>query len=65
KDRGKGYGIIASARALGRAFGPITGGIIASALSLRTIFIFATALFMIVAIWTAIMVKEPKMVRKT
>ncbi len=65
RDRGKGYGIAASARALGRAFGPITGGIIASALGLRAIFIFGTALFMIVAIWTAIMLKEPKMIKKT
>lgn len=65
KDRGKGYGITASVGALGRALGPIAGGMVASVLGLKIIFIFAAALFTTVAIWTGLMVKEPKMAKKT
>lgn len=60
KHRGKVYGITASITSLGRATGPIAGGIIASALSLRAIFIFATALLIIAGIWISIAVREPK-----
>ena len=42
EHRGKVYGIAAGVRSLGGAMGPISGGIIASALSLRAVFTFAT-----------------------
>jgi len=62
KHRGKVYGITASASSLGNATGPIAGGIIASTLNLRAIFIFTGAVLTIVGIWVAMAVREPKMV---
>ncbi len=64
KHRGKVYGITASAAALGNATGPIAGGIIASTLSLRAIFIFTAALLMVTGIWIAMTVKEPKIAKR-
>ena len=65
EHRGKVYGITASASSLGNATGPIAGGIIASILSLRAVFIFTTALLIIAGIWVTIAVRELKIAKKT
>jgi len=62
EHRGKVYGITASASSLGNATGPIAGGIIASTLNLRAIFIFTGAVLIIVGIWVAMAVREPRVV---
>ena len=60
KHRGKVYGITASASFLGNATGPIAGGIIASTLSLRAVFIFTAAILIIAGTWIMTTVREPK-----
>jgi len=60
RDRGKIYGISASASSIGNATGPIVGGMIASILSLRATFIFAAVLLMLAAIWIAIYLSPSK-----
>ncbi|MEA3485582.1 MAG: MFS transporter [Candidatus Aerophobetes bacterium] len=60
EHRGKVYGITASATALGKATGPLAGGIIASTLNLRAIFIFSGVILMAVGIWVATVVRESK-----
>ena len=64
EHRGKVYGITASASALGNATGPIAGGIIASSLNLRAVFIFTTAILTMAGIWIIMTVKEPKIAKK-
>jgi len=65
EHRGKVYGITASATALGNATGPIAGGIIASTLNLRAVFIFTAALLVIGGIWVTMAIREPKIAKKT
>ena len=64
KDRGKIYGISASASSIGRATGPIVGGMIASFISLRAIFVLAAILLTVTCTWIGTALREPGAARK-
>jgi len=59
-DRGKVFGVTTSATFLGNTLGPFAGGLIASTLGLKDIFIFTSILLVLTGIWISIMVKRPK-----
>ena len=59
-DRGKAFGVTTSATFLGNTLGPFAGGLIASTLGLKDIFIFTSILLVLTGIWISIMVKRPK-----
>ena len=59
-DRGKAFGVTTSATLIGNTLGPLAGGLIASTLSLKAVFIFAAAVLILTGIWIIIAVKRPK-----
>lgn len=59
-DRGKAFGVTTSATFLGNTLGPFAGGLIASTLGLKDIFIFTSILLVLTGIWISIMVERPK-----
>ncbi|MEE2728024.1 MAG: MFS transporter, partial [Candidatus Latescibacterota bacterium] len=52
EDRGKAFGIMTSASALGWAMGPSMGGYIGSTTGFRSVFYATALLFLGVAFWT-------------
>jgi len=59
-DRGKVFGITTSATCLGNTLGPLAGGLIASTLSLKAVFVFTATVLILTGIWIIIAVKKPK-----
>ncbi|MBT3343632.1 MAG: MFS transporter [Gemmatimonadetes bacterium] len=59
KDRGKAFGIMSSAAALGWAAGPIGGSWIGAHLGLRSVFFATAALFFVVGLWVWHAMEEP------
>lgn len=59
-DRGKAFGVTTSATYLGNTLGPLAGGLIASTLGLKDIFIFTSILLLLTGIWIIIIVRGPK-----
>lgn len=58
--QGATYGLTAGAVALGNAVGPILGAAIAAALGMRSVFLWAAAIFVLVGVWVAGVVTVPK-----
>ena len=58
--QGSTYGLTAGAVALGNAVGPILGAAIAAALGMRSVFLWAAAIFVLVGVWVAGVVTVPK-----
>ena len=50
-DRGKAFGVVTSAAALGWAAGPLAGGSLAAEAGFRTVFFVTAALFVALAVW--------------
>jgi len=59
-DRGKAFGVTTSATCLGNTLGPLAGGLVASTLSLKAVFIFTSIVLILTRIWIIIAVKKPK-----
>ena len=59
-DRGKAFGVTTSATCLGNTLGPLAGGLVASTLSLKAVFIFTATVLIITGIWIIIAVKKSK-----
>jgi DHA1 family multidrug resistance protein-like MFS transporter len=59
-DRGKAFGITTSATCLGNTMGPLAGGLVASTLSLKAVFVFTATVLILTGIWIIIAVKKPK-----
>jgi DHA1 family multidrug resistance protein-like MFS transporter len=59
-DRGKAFGVTTSATCLGNTLGPLAGGLVASTLSLKAVFIFTAAVLILTGIWIIIAVKKLK-----
>lgn len=57
-DRGKGLGILESAISLGGGLGPLIGGVIADALQLQSVIVFAFAAALASAILSQILLRE-------
>jgi len=51
EDRGKAFGVLTSASALGWGGGPAIGGYMGAHLGYRSVFFFTSALFVLVALW--------------
>ena len=50
-DRGKAFGVVTSAGALGFALGPVSGGYIAAIWGFRAVFVLTSVLFVGVGLW--------------
>ena len=50
-DRGKAFGVLSSANALGWGAGPIIGGYLGAELGFRAVFFITALLFLLVAVW--------------
>jgi DHA1 family multidrug resistance protein-like MFS transporter len=59
RDRGKAFGIMSSAAALGWAAGPLGGSWIGATWGLRSVFFVTAFLFLAVALWVWIAMDEP------
>lgn len=59
RDRGKAFGIMSSAAALGWAAGPLGGSWIGATWGLRSVFFVTAGLFLAVALWVWIAMDEP------
>jgi len=54
EQRGRVFGVSASAQALGNFLGPLTGGIVASRFGIPTVFVVVTALMLANLVWVAL-----------
>jgi DHA1 family multidrug resistance protein-like MFS transporter len=51
EDRGKAFGVVTSATALGWALGPMAGGYLAAVLGFTSVFVLTASLFAALAVW--------------
>jgi len=58
--RGGILGITRSGLLIGNVIGPVFGGILAASLGIRPLFIFMSALLLLVTLWAGRIIKEPK-----
>jgi len=60
-DRGKAFGVLTSANAVGWALGPMTGGYLAAELGFRQVFYVTGVLFVAVTVWVGLALRRLQM----